>query len=95
MTTKHPSTTPGIASPRRIAVLLTNNDETEFSQFPNDGDKVSAFLQGHRASWHYDIYLVMGAGRSSQSHSSRFALKSPLGLTLTSVTVDTVLSAIR
>jgi GMP synthase-like glutamine amidotransferase len=40
-------------------VLLTNNDESEFShQFPNDGEKVCIFLKRQRPSWHYDIYSV-------------------------------------
>jgi GMP synthase-like glutamine amidotransferase len=59
MTTKHLSSTPGITRPPRIAVLLTNNDESEFShQFPNDGEKVCALLRPHRDSWQYDIYSV-------------------------------------
>lgn len=47
------------AGTRRIAVLLTNNDESEFSnKFPNDGAKVCSLLKRHRPTWRYEIYSV-------------------------------------
>jgi len=50
---------PSSTSARRIGVLLTNDDESEFSnQFPNDGDKVCALLRRQRPSWHYAVYPV-------------------------------------
>ena len=43
----------------RLAVLLANNDESDFSkQFPNDAEKACSLLKGRRPEWVYDIYSV-------------------------------------
>ncbi len=45
---------------RRIAILLTNNDTSEFaSHFLNDGDKVLQLLQPLRTEWQYSVVPVM------------------------------------
>jgi GMP synthase-like glutamine amidotransferase len=44
---------------RRIAILLTNNDTSEFaSHFLNDGDKVLNLLQPLRTEWQYSVVPV-------------------------------------
>ena len=44
----------------RIAILLTNNDTSEFAQhFPNDGDKVVQLLQTVRPEWQLNVLPVM------------------------------------
>ena len=45
---------------RRIAILLTNNDTSEFaSHFLNDGHKVLQLLQPLRTDWQYSVVPVM------------------------------------
>ena len=44
----------------RIAILLTNNDTSEFAQhFPHDGDKVVQLLQTLRPEWQLTVVPVM------------------------------------
>jgi len=44
----------------RIAILLTNNDTSEFAQhFPHDGDKVVQLLQTVRPEWQLNVLPVM------------------------------------
>jgi GMP synthase-like glutamine amidotransferase len=44
---------------RRIAILLTSNDESAFSRrFPNDGEKVRTLLGALRPSWTFDVWAV-------------------------------------
>lgn len=44
----------------RIAILLTNNDASEFAQhFPHDGDKVVQLLQTLRPEWQLNVVPVM------------------------------------
>lgn len=41
----------------RIAVLLANNDDSEFSaRFPSDAEKVCTLLRAQAPRWSYDIY---------------------------------------
>ena len=43
----------------RIAVLLANNDQSDFSaRFPSDAEKVCALLRAQRPDWAYEIYSV-------------------------------------
>ena len=45
---------------QRIAILLTNNDTSEFAQhFPHDGDKVVQLLQTLRPEWQLTVVPVM------------------------------------
>ncbi len=44
---------------RRIAILLTSNDESAFARrFPNDGEKVSILLRTQRPDWRYRVWSV-------------------------------------
>lgn len=44
---------------RRIAILLTSNDISEFSRrFPNDGIKVQTLLSHWRPDWEYRVWSV-------------------------------------
>ncbi len=43
----------------RIAILMTNTDESAFAQrHPKDGEKFSALLQEVRPDWQFDVYAV-------------------------------------
>ncbi|MDE9450530.1 type 1 glutamine amidotransferase [Aliiroseovarius sp. Z3] len=43
----------------RIAILMTNTDESEFSQqHPKDGDKWKALLSPKRPDWRFTVYSV-------------------------------------
>ena len=44
---------------RRIAILLTSNDDSDFAKrFPNDGEKFIALLKPNRPDWHWETVSV-------------------------------------
>lgn len=61
ITSEPPATTDTSAEPRRIGILLTSDDTSEFAaRFPDDGEKFKTLLRPLApADWHFEVLPAM------------------------------------